>query len=1317
MTNKDGAIHFEITADDSDFRQKLADSRQAILNSGKIAQEQGTRIEEIFKRANRASDALFTADQAVDFGRDIIRVRGEIRSMGETFEVLLGSKAQAMSMVADIQRLAMETPLEMPQVSGAVETLLGFGVSAESVMGIVGQLSDVSMDSAERFQVLALAYGQTQAAGQLMEQDLAQMVSAGFDPLRVIADSAGRSVAQLMEDLAAGAVSAGMVADAFIAATSAGGEFYSMTLNQAESMAELQSSLEEAITNQMSRFSEKIDELISDESRFAQSVVEESSTVAQTLAILREAYGNYKTAIVAVTAVQKLIKMSGDIGAWLQLAKGIKTAEDAQTALNLAMGANPMVKIISLIIAAGTAIYSYVNSTKEAEQELTGLAKATYDATDEFDEQRSKISALQDIMNDGNIAYEERQRALTELKKLIPEYNGELNKEGVIINGNTDAIKLYLEQLEKEIKMKALKDEMEQAYRQKFRDERALNVAESDVESNAAKGKPSGVGQSGSIFGQVVGYVVSYVESGPLEAKVKEASEALDKTNGIIDDLRKEMGIASTSTVPPKVDDSTENPNEGTTTDDQKKSDQQAKAAQARYAAAAEAERRASEKALADRARANEESIKAEQRLKDALVAITFQNKQAEIDAKEEGFDKEMAQIDLNYQKRLAAIDGWEQEQLRIVEGAQMKRFVADGGSKEDFVFDPNEGDTAGATADISNSAAAQRTASTAQSVGEEKRLIDELKAKWMSWAGEYQESENQITQIKEKAAQARKGIQDRLDSRDINLLEASQAVGAVDTGEDEQVNAAKSAQYRLTDSWKSMFRDVSTLSNGSIRSIIKDIEGELANNENLTPEIASDLDGQLKKAKGAVKSNNPFTALTSAIKDYQDAETDTEKSDGLSEVFSAGAGGAAALSQGLGSVSGMLKSVGVDSPALDGVVGALGVLGSMDLSNPMSMVTAGVSFITSIVGVGAAERKKKLEQELKESKMRLKELEYAYEDLNREVEKTIGTEKYQQSGRQIEAIQRQQLELQNQIRLEQSAKNVNDEAVADLNRQVKELSFEIEDLLVKLKDDIMGGSATDFASSLGDALFGGLSEGKDKAIQAWDEAADEIVGNMVRKMLITKFLEEPMQKLTDDYYNKINPSAGATVDLTKKKMELEAENKELEKMPFLPQKKKKIEENNAQLAKINQQIKEAEETGMLITSENAAEFGNSIKDLGDSFYENIVQGGFEDLFKDMDNNKAENTNSLAGEIRGTIATEQSVSELGGIMRRDSDNIHRIGASIDLGFATIAEMARVQLQIETNTRQTADNTAGIVDTNKKLDMIIKNTTPENVKFK
>lgn len=58
---KQGNIHFSITADNDDFKLKLAETRQGILDSRKTAESEGTKIETMVKRTSMVAMNFFSS--------------------------------------------------------------------------------------------------------------------------------------------------------------------------------------------------------------------------------------------------------------------------------------------------------------------------------------------------------------------------------------------------------------------------------------------------------------------------------------------------------------------------------------------------------------------------------------------------------------------------------------------------------------------------------------------------------------------------------------------------------------------------------------------------------------------------------------------------------------------------------------------------------------------------------------------------------------------------------------------------------------------------------------------------------------------------------------------------------------------------------------------------------------------------------------------------------------------------------------------------------------------------------------------------------
>lgn len=146
-----------------------------------------------------------------------------------SFNVLVGSEDRAAKMLGEINRYADNTLWDRSTVQEASKTMLGFGVSTESVVGDLKMLGDVAMGDKNKLNQLALVFGQISAAGKLQGQDLLQLINAGYNPLLDISQMTGKSVARLKEDMSKGLVTFDMVRAAFQKATGEGGKFANMT--------------------------------------------------------------------------------------------------------------------------------------------------------------------------------------------------------------------------------------------------------------------------------------------------------------------------------------------------------------------------------------------------------------------------------------------------------------------------------------------------------------------------------------------------------------------------------------------------------------------------------------------------------------------------------------------------------------------------------------------------------------------------------------------------------------------------------------------------------------------------------------------------------------------------------------------------------------------------------------------------------------------------------------------------------------------------------------------------------------------------------
>jgi tape measure domain-containing protein len=103
---------------------------------------------------------------------------------------------------------------------------MSFGLDADFSFDKIKQIGDIALGDTQKMQSLSLAFSQATSTGKLMGQDLLQMINAGFNPLETISQRTGKSMKELKEEMAKGAISADMLSQAFEWATDEQGRFY-----------------------------------------------------------------------------------------------------------------------------------------------------------------------------------------------------------------------------------------------------------------------------------------------------------------------------------------------------------------------------------------------------------------------------------------------------------------------------------------------------------------------------------------------------------------------------------------------------------------------------------------------------------------------------------------------------------------------------------------------------------------------------------------------------------------------------------------------------------------------------------------------------------------------------------------------------------------------------------------------------------------------------------------------------------------------------------------------------------------------------------
>lgn len=441
--DEEKAALFGLTQEQANARlsvKKLRDEYALYNNDGKKVVETNEGIAISWKKALTVIGGIGALKA---LGSEIIRVRGEFQSMQTAIETMVG-KDVAGKLIPQIKEMAKVSPLTLTDFVSAEKMMLGFNIEADKTVRYLQALSDISMGDSQKFNSLTLAFSQMSAAGKLMGQDLNQMINAGFNPLQTMSEKTGKSIATLKDEMSKGAISAEMVQQAFIDATSAGGKFYNMSENASKTINGQLSMMQDAMDAAFDEMGQKSEGVIMKGIEMTTSLIQNYETVGKILAGLVVTYGTYKAAMFTVMVIEQARAKT----LWSTIS-ATKALTVAQAALNTVMKANPYVLAATALIGLGAAMWTFHDSATEGEKAQRRFNEQQEEAKRQEEEHKQKIDSLVQSSRDIALSDLQRGQSLAELRKEYPKIFAQYDVETIKL---ADILKLKQQIAEEDAK-------------------------------------------------------------------------------------------------------------------------------------------------------------------------------------------------------------------------------------------------------------------------------------------------------------------------------------------------------------------------------------------------------------------------------------------------------------------------------------------------------------------------------------------------------------------------------------------------------------------------------------------------------------------------------------------------------------------------------------------------------------------------------------------------------------------------------------------------------------------------------------------------
>lgn len=254
------AMRKSLDSIDSKNVRRVGDELETVSKQSKKAT---SGIKGFADKCNKMSGAL-SAIAAVQLGSVFTGMAGGILNMGIAsvqaaaqmrqyeiaFQTMLKSAEAGTQMLRDLQQFAAETPFDVPGVVSAGQQLMAFGFKAEEIIPMLTNLGDAASGlglGTEGVSRLAYALGQMQTSGKLNAQDMMQLTSAGISAWDMLAQAAGKTVAEMKDLCSKGAIDSKAAVQTIVAGMN--DQFGGMMAKTSDEVAGLLANIEETAGN------------------------------------------------------------------------------------------------------------------------------------------------------------------------------------------------------------------------------------------------------------------------------------------------------------------------------------------------------------------------------------------------------------------------------------------------------------------------------------------------------------------------------------------------------------------------------------------------------------------------------------------------------------------------------------------------------------------------------------------------------------------------------------------------------------------------------------------------------------------------------------------------------------------------------------------------------------------------------------------------------------------------------------------------------------------------------------------------------------
>lgn len=423
MENDNGKIYYGTGIDNSQLRTDAEESKRILSGITSSAVNEGKQIDDVFKSIGKTAASVFAVSQMKEFAMQVVNVRGEFQKLEIAFKTMIGDTNEANALMSQLIKTAATTPFGVSDISNAARQLLAYGVEADKVNETLIRLGDIAAGLSIPIGDLAYLYGTTMVQGRMYTADLNQFLGRGIPLAGELANVLGVAESQVRGLVEEGKVGFPEVEQAIINLTNEGSKFGGLMEAQSTTISGRISNIEDTIEQMFNQIGQASEGVIGTSLDIVSALVENWETVGKVLLTVIATYGTYKATVLAVAAAHKVQAIWGNISAFLSLAKSVTSAKDAMLLFNMAVKANPLGLVLSVVAAAATAFSLFSTKSSEA-------AEMTNKYGDSAAKTISRVETLSMTLNGLTAGTSTHKKVMQELNAILEDYGLQAIKEG-----------------------------------------------------------------------------------------------------------------------------------------------------------------------------------------------------------------------------------------------------------------------------------------------------------------------------------------------------------------------------------------------------------------------------------------------------------------------------------------------------------------------------------------------------------------------------------------------------------------------------------------------------------------------------------------------------------------------------------------------------------------------------------------------------------------------------------------------------------------------------------------------------------------------